>query len=277
MNNAGHHRLKACESVLKRFLDYHEFIGRGNKDKQKGFEMLSGVSVNLGEIQKMQELTMSASDLMKNTAKTGVAAAVMCTGVPSLVTGAVSTFAAASTGTAISSLSGAAATNATLAWLGGGSIATGGGGVAAGAAVLSATTWAVTGGVALAAAGLIASTHYSKKLTETTKQYADVQKWAADCSLNRKKLEAVRKRCDELDNVLSQTESIGTDLLDYLEPLIYDFETKNLYYEKLYHHSALIASSIYKQSQVSLIENGSLSKESELIVAETRSLLIKDI
>ena len=45
--------------------------------------------------------------------------------------------AAASTGTAISSLSGAAATNATLAWLGGGSLAAGGGGMAAGTVVLA--------------------------------------------------------------------------------------------------------------------------------------------
>lgn len=44
--------------------------------------------------------------------------------------------ATASTGTAISSLSGVAATNATLAWLGGGSLAAGGGGMALGTAVL---------------------------------------------------------------------------------------------------------------------------------------------
>ena len=43
----------------------------------------------------------------------------------------------ASTGTAIASLSGAAAENAILAWFGGGSIAAGGGGVALGSAVLS--------------------------------------------------------------------------------------------------------------------------------------------
>ncbi|WP_337059756.1 hypothetical protein [Kineococcus sp. G2] len=48
----------------------------------------------------------------------------------------VGAFAAASTGTAISTLSGAAATSATLAWLGGGSLAAGGGGVAAGTVVL---------------------------------------------------------------------------------------------------------------------------------------------
>ncbi|MFE6869555.1 hypothetical protein ACFVFS_23745 [Kitasatospora sp. NPDC057692] len=50
---------------------------------------------------------------------------------------AVGAFATASTGTAISGLSGAAATSATLAWLGGGSLAAGGGGVAAGTTVLT--------------------------------------------------------------------------------------------------------------------------------------------
>jgi hypothetical protein len=49
---------------------------------------------------------------------------------------AVGAFAAASTGTPIAALSGAAATNATLAFLGGGAIASGGGGVALGTAVL---------------------------------------------------------------------------------------------------------------------------------------------
>ncbi|MBN6710901.1 hypothetical protein JFL47_13230 [Haemophilus haemoglobinophilus] len=48
----------------------------------------------------------------------------------------VSSLGAASTGAAISGLSGAAATNATLAWLGGGSLASGGLGIAGGTAVL---------------------------------------------------------------------------------------------------------------------------------------------
>jgi hypothetical protein len=56
--------------------------------------------------------------------------------------GLVAAFGTASTGTAISSLGGAAATNAALAWLGGGSLAAGGGGVAAGGVVL-------TGGVVI--------------------------------------------------------------------------------------------------------------------------------
>jgi len=58
---------------------------------------------------------------------------------------------AASTGTAISSLSGAAATNAALAWLGGGTLAAGGGGVAAGTTIVAAVS---TGGAVVAIAGV---------------------------------------------------------------------------------------------------------------------------
>ncbi len=74
---------------------------------------------------------------------TGVGA-VAGTGTMALV----STYGVAGTGTAISSLSGAAATNASLAFLGGGSIASGGGGIATGTVVL--------GGIIIA--GIIAGT-----------------------------------------------------------------------------------------------------------------------
>ena len=56
---------------------------------------------------------------------------------PTAAMGVATTFGVASTGTAISSLSGAAATNAALAWLGGGALAAGGGGMAAGEAFLA--------------------------------------------------------------------------------------------------------------------------------------------
>ena len=59
--------------------------------------------------------------------------------------------ATASTGTAISGLSGAAATNAALAWLGGGTIASGGGGIAAGAAIVETVA---TGGAVIAITGV---------------------------------------------------------------------------------------------------------------------------
>ena len=50
---------------------------------------------------------------------------------PSEAIGIAITFEVASTGTAISTLSGAAATNVALVWLGGGALAAGSGGIAA--------------------------------------------------------------------------------------------------------------------------------------------------
>ncbi len=76
---------------------------------------------------------------------------------PTAAMGIATTFGVASTGTAISALSGAAATNAALAWLGGGALAAGGGGMAAGNAFLALAGpvgWAIAG-VAIVASGLM--------------------------------------------------------------------------------------------------------------------------
>ena len=77
----------------------------------------------------------------------GLAGTFGGTGVSAGVLGAVMTFGTAGTGTAISALSGAAATNAAYAVLGGGTVASGGGGVALGMTVL--------GGVAVVSALVI--------------------------------------------------------------------------------------------------------------------------
>lgn len=85
----------------------------------------------------------------------GVGVAVAALG-PTAAMGVATTFGVASTGTAISSLSGAAATNAALAWLGGGALAAGGGGMAAGNALLALAGpvgWAIAG-VGLLASGI---------------------------------------------------------------------------------------------------------------------------
>ena len=69
------------------------------------------------------------------------------------------TFGTASTGTAISTLSGAAATNAALAWLGGGTLAAGGGGTAAGTALLAMAGpigWSIAGATLLSSILLFA-------------------------------------------------------------------------------------------------------------------------
>lgn len=92
----------------------------------------------------------------------GVAVAAMG---PTAAMGIATTFGVASTGTAISTLSGAAATNAALAWLGGGALAAGGGGIVAGETILTLAGpvgWFIAG-FAFVASGLIFLKSSSKK------------------------------------------------------------------------------------------------------------------
>ena len=78
------------------------------------------------------------------------------------------TFGTASTGTAISTLSGAAASKAALAWLGGGALSAGGGGTAAGTALLAMAGpigWTIAGATLLSSILL-----FAKKRTKLNKE-----------------------------------------------------------------------------------------------------------
>lgn len=83
-----------------------------------------------------QELEAAKKSALSAGAGVVTGAAIVSV-APTVAMWVATTFGTASTGTAISALSGAAATNAALAWLGGGALAVGGGGMAAGHAFLA--------------------------------------------------------------------------------------------------------------------------------------------
>lgn len=94
------------------------------------------------------------------------AGAAVASMAPTAALWVATTFGTASTGTAISTLSGAVATKAALAWLGGGAIAAGGGGTAAGGALLALAGpvgWSVAGATLLASIGLFAKNKFENR------------------------------------------------------------------------------------------------------------------
>lgn len=95
-----------------------------------------------------------------------VAGAAVASIAPTAALWVATTFGTASTGTAISALSGAAATNAAMAWLGGGALAAGGGGTAAGGALLALAGpigWTVAGATLLASIALFAKNKFDNR------------------------------------------------------------------------------------------------------------------
>ncbi|GAA4260429.1 hypothetical protein GCM10022255_089060 [Dactylosporangium darangshiense] len=130
----------------------------------------------------------------------------------------VSAFASASTGTAISSLSGVAAQNATLAWLGGGSLASGGGGVAVGGAVLGLVTIVpalLVGGMTMGVVG-------ARTKTKARGFAATVDVEVERIGLVREMLGATERRIEELRVLLGRMTERASRALDVLELLAFD-------------------------------------------------------
>lgn len=144
-------------------------------------------------------VTLSVLDTLSGLGLAGAASL----GASAGTTAAVGAFATASTGTTISSLSGAAATNATLAWLGGGSLATGGGGVAAGTTVMA--------GVVAAPVMLVGGVFLHQK---GRKSLANAEQFAADA-------DAAAAKQREAAAILKAATGHATEtreLLELLEP-----------------------------------------------------------
>lgn len=151
------------------------------------------------------ELVAAKKSVM--SAGSGVAAgAAVASVAPTAAIWIASTFGTASTGTAISSLSGAAATNAALAWIGGGTLATGGGGIASGTAFLALAGpigWSIAGATIFASVAL-----FRKQKMKTNKEKSDeIEKVKINTESVREsalKIEAVLIKTKQLRSMLNE-------------------------------------------------------------------------
>lgn len=111
--------------------------------------------------------------------------------------------ASASTGTAISSLGGVAATNATLAWLGGGSLAAGGYGMAGGMMVLGG----IVAGPALAIFGHILGSKGETALNDAKSNLEQAETLVKEAELMVIKLKAIEKVTSLANSTFSKVSS----------------------------------------------------------------------
>ena len=119
----------------------------------------------------------------------------------------------ASTGTAIPLLAGAAAENATMAWLGGGALAAGGGGMVLGLIALNFATI----GPALLLGGFVTKSQGTKAVTKAEAYRAKVAVAIAELDEADARLDAVDERISELSSLLSRLTERAVDTLNLLE------------------------------------------------------------
>jgi hypothetical protein len=162
------------------------------KSKLVGFN----TTISIEELAQMERLVLKSLEISQGLGKglgAGVTAAFGAYG-------SVGAFAAASTGTAISTLSGAAATNATLAWLGGGALSAGGFGVAGGTLALGG----IVLGPALAIGGFMLASKAEQALTQAKKYEADIDIAIAKFKESQVILKGIQANTQELGNALIQ-------------------------------------------------------------------------
>lgn len=169
----------------------------------------------------------------------GAVAAGTATGAATL--GLVTAFGTASTGTALATLSGPAYVHATLAALGGGSLATGGLGMAGGAAVLGA----VVAAPMLAVASFAADRKIRSDYDEAMRWQADVIRYSEEvqdaCRRNNQRRQALRALSQDMyafglffqDMLNAGLGAAACDEADDYMPLLNDAATTLIAYSQL--------------------------------------------
>ncbi|MHB0807184.1 hypothetical protein [Stutzerimonas nitrititolerans] len=163
----------ALEMLGRKELDIGKSLGEFKTLADKLLQQLNAgrqnkleIHIPKHELQRIENYSYTAIGVLGSVAGAGLAGAA----AGFAVYGGVMTLGAASTGTAISSLAGAAATKATLAAIGGGSLATGGMGIAGGTAILGAAVAAPV----LAIAGWAYNSHGEEALRNARKADQEV-------------------------------------------------------------------------------------------------------
>lgn len=170
MNDKGLTLLRQRERSTD-LIEFIEVLVNSIANTPKSFETdFDEIGLNRAHFLEAEEFARKDLEAARKSA-TGAGAgfaagAAVASLAPSAALWVATTFGTASTGTAISTLSGAVATKAALAWLGGGALVAGGGGTAAGSALLALAGpigWTVAGATLLASVALFAKKKFENR------------------------------------------------------------------------------------------------------------------
>lgn len=280
MEQLGQAKLYAYQTLVL-FIDVFEKIQNIEFDDAK-IQEIGLVEMTPSRLKELKKVALE----MKETIGAGVTS-LGAGGLAGLAAyGAVGTFAAASTGTAIAGLSGVAATNATLAWLGGGSLAAGGFGMAGGMAVLGGV---VTGPVLAVGGAILASKaeeakHNAYENLANAKIEIEVMKEAIVIT------NAIRVQFSEVSNVIKRLQAIFDRLFFALKALVTEnteYRTYSAQEKELVRVTFYTAAALKQILEVQLLtENGlptsiserisDLIKFTELNESKSRKIVQKD-
>ena len=185
---------------IKFFLDEFSKLKNVDFSQTEGLEEISKFVLDKHNLTGLREMSDFAGSIVGGTITGAGAGALTALGA----WGGATLLASASTGTAIATLSGAAATNATLAFFGGGSLAVGGLGMAGGAAVLGGLVAAP----ALAVLGLFMGSSASKNLNNAYSNLSEAKKFREEMNTAAVMCNGIRRRAYMFERLLIRLDSL---------------------------------------------------------------------
>lgn len=221
LQKLGEEKLFVLNHTINEFLETFTKIKNVDFQNSEGLDELKKLHIDNQEFVKLKAMVHFAGSLAGGTAAGTAGGALVAFGAY----GAAQALACASTGTAISALSGAAATNATLAFFGGGSIAAGGLGIAGGTAVLGG----LVVGPALMVMGLVAGHAAKKELEKAYTNHSEAQQIASQLKTASLQCEIIRRRTYLFYNLLARLDSCFLPLIFKIEDI---FKTEGDDYHK---------------------------------------------
>ena len=212
LDKLGSEKLDVLNHDVMNFVSLFEQIKNIDFQSSVGLEELKNLHIDENTFNELKELSNFALEIAGGAAAGAVGGALTALGAY----GAAMTFASASTGTAIASLSGAAATNATLAFFGGGSLAAGGLGMAGGMAVLGG----LVAGPALMVMGMITGAKSQEKLENALSNKAQADEIVESLGAASVQCIAVRRRTYMFYNLLAHLDSYFLPQIWKMEDII---------------------------------------------------------
>ena len=272
LEKLGEEKLQILAGTVTSFVSAFEKIKNIDFTSSVGLEELEKLHIDQKDFEELKELGNFAIQVAGGVTAGAAGGALTAIGAY----GAAQTFAAASTGTAIASLSGAAATNATLAFFGGGSMAAGGLGMAGGMMVLGG----LVAGPALLVMGLITGAKSQEKLDQALINKAQAEEIMEALHVASDQCSAIRRRAYLFYSLLAHLDTYLLPLVWQMEDIIAkqgtDYRTYSPESKKVIMAAASNAGSVKAVLDVPILtDDGSLTEQSGEIVDKIGKLLYK--
>ena len=197
---------------MKRFVDVFNKIHSIELQNSVGLIESNKYRLDEKDLRELETMSTVATSTLKGLVGGASAGALTAAGAY----GAAMTFGAASTGTAIASLTGIAAQNATLAFLGGGALAAGGGGIALGTTILGG----VVAGPAIAILGAVLSASADENYYKARSQREEAKKLAEELKTVSSLCRGIQSRSNMFTSLLKDLDKVFSKLVCDLESIV---------------------------------------------------------